>query len=381
MGPLEEIELRRPAISPATASEMGVRFNVARTVDQAYAVGREGNVLDRLSERLRASFGGATIAARHRLPAGEGQGRGAGDRLAGKPPPREAGVRIYGSEVEVRRSRDGYELNPAATMTSVEDAIDDMSGKARLEGDVLDPASRPPRPRRRRKGPRGPLRAARDQTPRARAGRSIAGGAGLRPRRHQAGRQDRRQPQPRPPGGASPTSTTTSRSSPSTPATTSTPTATSSSSPSHEGRRVEGEKLLDAIRGRHLRRQARVPGADAVDKPHYTTAALEAKKPTELLGSYRTNYTATTDQAQTRVENLKIASGAISGTFLAPGEVFSMIEHVPASTTTRRTSSSTARRPRLGRRSLPGDLHAVQCGTLRRSRGGGAHPHDSQLPT
>ena len=32
------------------------------TVDKAYAVGREGNILDRLSERLRASFGGATIA-------------------------------------------------------------------------------------------------------------------------------------------------------------------------------------------------------------------------------------------------------------------------------------------------------------------------------
>jgi vancomycin resistance protein YoaR len=47
-----------------------------------------------------------------------------------------------------------------------------------------------------------------------------------------------------------------------------------------------------------------------------------------LQGTYRTNYTATTDQGQTRVENLKIASEAISGTFVAPGQTFSMLDHV-----------------------------------------------------
>ena len=61
MGPLKEIEFGGPAHFTRKASEMGVSFNIARTVNQAYAVGREGNILDRLSERLRASFGGATI--------------------------------------------------------------------------------------------------------------------------------------------------------------------------------------------------------------------------------------------------------------------------------------------------------------------------------
>jgi vancomycin resistance protein YoaR len=65
-----------------------------------------------------------------------------------------------------------------------------------------------------------------------------------------------------------------------------------------------------------------------VATPQYTTAELEAKKPTKLQGTYRTNYTATTDQGQTRVENLKIASEAVSGTFVAPGDTFSMLEHV-----------------------------------------------------
>jgi hypothetical protein len=61
VGPLERIEFSGPENFSRDAKDLGVRFNVARTVNQAYAVGREGNVLDRLSERLRASFGGATI--------------------------------------------------------------------------------------------------------------------------------------------------------------------------------------------------------------------------------------------------------------------------------------------------------------------------------
>jgi hypothetical protein len=116
-----------------------VRFNVSRTVNQAYAVGREGNVLDRLSERLRASFGGATIPPdidyKPELARSEVQ------EIATQVnhQPTEADVKIYGSEVEVSKSRDGYELNPAATMTSIDNAFDDMSGKVSLQGEVLDP--------------------------------------------------------------------------------------------------------------------------------------------------------------------------------------------------------------------------------------------------
>ena len=96
--------------------------------------------------------------------------------------------------------------------------------------------------------------------------------------------------------------------------------------PSHEGRSVEGEKLIDSIQGGLFegKREYEVPVT--VAKPQFTTTALEAKKPTELQGSYRTNYTATTDQGQTRVENLKIASEAVSGTFVAPGQTFSMLD-------------------------------------------------------
>src|SRR3712207_8874191 len=41
--------------------------------------------------------------------------------------PEEASVNIYGSEVEVVESQAGYKLDSAATMESVDGAIDDMS--------------------------------------------------------------------------------------------------------------------------------------------------------------------------------------------------------------------------------------------------------------
>lgn len=61
------------------------------------------------------------------------------------------------------------------------------------------------------------------------------------------------------------------------------------------------------------------------DEPELTTAEAEELKPTNLLGSYKTNYL-TYDDSPGRVENLKISSNAVDGTVLAPGEVFSFNE-------------------------------------------------------
>jgi vancomycin resistance protein YoaR len=99
-------------------------------------------------------------------------------------------------------------------------------------------------------------------------------------------------------------------------------------SASREGRTVEGEKLLTSIENGLFEGKREYSVPVIVDKPQYTTAELESMKPTELQGTYKTNYTATTDQGAGRAENLKIASNAVNGTFLAPGETFSMVQHV-----------------------------------------------------
>jgi vancomycin resistance protein YoaR len=328
MGPLKEIDFDGPAQFTRKAREMGVAFNIDKTVDKAYAVGREGNIFDRLSERLRASFGGATIAPDidYRVEKARGEVREIASRV--NHPPREANVKIYGSEVEVSPSRDGYDLNVAATMASVDGAIEDMSGKASLGGDVLDPGVTTAEAEEAAKKARGALS---EQLTLEAEGESwtLAPadlGTALDVTKQDGKIEvslDRDQLDGRLTNVYNDLTVK--------------PVEAGYDfdsdgdvivKPSREGRSVEGEKLLDSIEGGLFegKREYQVP--ITVARPRYTTDELEAKKPTELQGTYRTNYTATTDQGQTRVENLEIASEAISGTFVAPGETFSMLDHV-----------------------------------------------------
>jgi vancomycin resistance protein YoaR len=329
MGPLEEIEFSGPENFSREAKDMGVRFNVARTVNQAYAVGREGNVLDRLSERLRASFGGATIPPDidYRPEKARAEVQEIATRVNHQPT--EANVKIYGSEVEVSKSRDGYELNPAATMTSIDGAIDDMSGKVSFQGEVLDPDV---------------------TTAEAETAANKARGALTEPIEIKAQNGDSWTIQPDKLGSALDVAkqdgnidvslnrdrldgVLTNVYNDLTVKTVDASYGFDSDGnvivkPAHFGRKVEGDKLFDDIQGGIFDGKREYQVSTTVDKPEYTTAGLEAKKPTQLLGSYHTNYTATSDKSQARVNNLDTASRAVSGTFLAPGEVYSMTDTV-----------------------------------------------------
>jgi vancomycin resistance protein YoaR len=329
MGPLEEIDFTGPEDFSRNAKDLGVRFNVARTVNQAYAVGREGNVLDRLSERLRASFGGATIPPD--IDYEPDLARSEVQEIATQVnhQPTEADVKIYGSEVEVSKSRDGYELNPAATMTSIDNAIDDMSGKVSLQGEVLDPDV---------------------TTAEAETAADKARGALSKPIeiKAQDGESWKIEPDKLGPalevtkqdGAIDVSLDRDSLDGALTPVYDGLTVKTVNASydfdsdgnvivkPAHFGRKVEGEQLLDDIEGGIFDGKREYQVSTTVDKPTYTTAELQAKKPTELLGSYHTNYTATSDKTQARVNNLITASRGVSGTFLAPGEVYSMNDTV-----------------------------------------------------
>jgi vancomycin resistance protein YoaR len=328
MGPLKEFDFEGPAHFTRRAGEMGVSFNIDETVDKAYAVGREGNILERLSERLRASFGGATIAPDIDYQAAKARGEVREIASQVNHPPTEANAKIYGSEVEVTESRDGYELDLAATMASVDNAIDDMSGKTRLRGDVLDPGVTTAEAEMAAKKARGVLS---EELTLKVEGKSWtlspADLGSVLDVTAQDGKIDVSLNRDLLDGRLTNVYNDL----------TVKPVEASYDfdangdifvKPSHEGRSVEGEKLIDSIQGGLFegKREYEVPVT--VAKPQFTTTELEAKKPTELQGTYRTNYTATTDQGQTRVENLKIASEAVSGTFVAPGQTFSMVDHV-----------------------------------------------------
>jgi vancomycin resistance protein YoaR len=328
MGPLKDIDFDGPAHFTRSAGAMGMSFNVDETVDEAYAVGREGNIVERLSERLRASFGGATIPPDidYRPAKARAEVREIASRV--DRPPREAGVKVYGSEVEATDSRDGYDLDLAATMASVDAAIDDMSGKVHLRGDTLEPGVTTAEADAAAKKARGvlaeplELRAEGESwmvTP-DRLGSALVVSA-------QDGKIEVSLDRDRLDGVLTNVYNDL----------TVEPVEASYGfdskgdvivKPSREGKSVEGEKLLDDIQDGIFegKREYQVP--INVAEPEYTTTELQAKKPTELQGTYRTNYRATTDQGQTRVENLKIASKAVSGTFVAPGETYSMLDHV-----------------------------------------------------
>lgn len=328
MGPLKEIEFTGPERFVRGAGEMGVDFHVDRTVAKAYAVGREGNVAERLSERLRSAFGGVTITPEVDYRAAQARAEVREIAAQVNHEPREADVKVYGSEVEVTESRDGYELNPAATMASVDQAIDGMSGEARLVGDVLEPKVNTAEAETAAKKARGALS---EQLVLSAEGQSWTispadVGSTLDVTR-QGGKIDVGLNRDRLDGvlaGVYNDLTVKPREA-------NYGFAANGDvivNPSREGRSVEGEKLLDSIESGVFEGKREYDVPVAVDKPQYTTAELEAQKPTELLGTYKTNYTATTDQGVERAENLEIASNAVNGTFVAPGEVFSMVQHV-----------------------------------------------------
>jgi vancomycin resistance protein YoaR len=327
-GALEEIEFDGPEQFTRTATEMGVSFNVEATVDEAYAVGREGNILERLGERGRALLGQMTIPPD--VDYRPGKARAEVEEIASQVnfEPKEASVNIVGSQVEVVSSRVGYKLDEAATMESVDGAINDMSGQARLVGEVLQPAVTTQEAEAAAEKARG---AVSEQLVLEAEGETWTlspadVGSALVVTR-ESGEIDIGLDRDRLVDRLAHVYADLNIK----PVEAGYDFAEDGSvivTQSKEGQKVVEDKLLGAIEKGLFenRREYEVP--TTVDEPVYTTAELEAMKPTEPQGTYRTNFTATTDQGRTRVENLQIASNAVNGTFVAPGDTFSMLEHV-----------------------------------------------------
>jgi vancomycin resistance protein YoaR len=134
------------------------------------------------------------------------------------------------------------------------------------------------------------------------------------------------------------------------------------------GKQIEEEQLFGSVEAGLFQGQRNFQVPVTVTEPELTTEEAEALKPTELIGSYRTNYAIVPDEDGERAENLEIASSAINGTFLAPGEVFSVNEVAAPLSTTKRKSLSKARRRRRRRRALSSLLDAVHGRQLRGTR-------------
>ena len=328
LGPLQDIELSGPDRFSRSAEELGVNFHIDATVEKAYAVGRDGNVLERLSERLRAGFPGITIDPN--ISYRSDNVRTEVEEIAGQvnARPQDATVRVVGSEVEVSESQKGYRLNVEDTMTSVDEAIDGMTGEAKIQGKVLGPDITTAEAETAAEKARGAVSEQlvfqhEDQNWTV-SPADIGSSLDIAPNDGKISvnlNRDRMSDRLAPvysdlaikPKNASYDFDNSGN---------------VIVLPSREGRTIEWENLLDSVENNIFEGQREYQVNTTVDKPKYTTAGLEAKKPTELLGSYKTDYMATSDQGAERAENLEIASNEVNGTFVAPGEVFSMVEHV-----------------------------------------------------
>ncbi|MCA1717303.1 MAG: peptidoglycan binding domain-containing protein, partial [Actinobacteria bacterium] len=319
---LEGIELNGPEQMTLSPGRMGAHYDIEATVDAAYAVGREGSIARRLSDRLHAASG--TLAIPPAVEYRTGKVRAQVQDIASRwqEEPRAALINVHGREIEVVSAREGYELDVNATAQSVNRAIEDMGGEAEIVGEVLRPryttAEAEHAAEKARAAAGAPITLTYDgqrwsiSPAEIRAALEVTaqdGGfrVGLNRNRmgdYLAGVHDQLTVEPEEADFTIEGSAV-------------------SVTPGEAGRRVQEEELLDALRKGVFQGRRTYEVSVVESRPELTTAEAKRLKPTELVGRYRTRYVGTGDESQARVENLRIASRAINGTTLAPGEVFS----------------------------------------------------------
>jgi vancomycin resistance protein YoaR len=308
-----------------TADEIGLNLDTEGTVDQAYAVGREGSIPKRIGERLEAAWGTVDTApvVDYEREAVRSELEGRARRLNQEP--RDAYVSISGSGAEAVESREGYTLDVEGTAANVDGALEDLSGEAEVAGETITPAVLTPDAEEAARVAEEAMSApvtlnAEDEewelSPRE-IGQSLSftprGGelrVGLDRERLRGAMSDVYEDLTVEPVEAgfrirgSEIAVT----------------------PGQTGKEIEEETLFDALEAGLFDGKRAYELPIVTTEPELTTAKAEKLKPTEVIGTYRTNYTLSSDTSAERVDNLSIASGAISGTFLAPGEIFSANE-------------------------------------------------------
>jgi len=309
-----------------SAREAGLTLDVESTVDRAYAVGREGSISKRLGERFEGAWGTVSTApvVDHDREAVRSRIENRATRINQEG--RNAYVDIRGSDAEAVESREGYTMDVQGTAANVDKALERMSGEVEIAGEAFEPEVLTPAAEEAasvaQEAMSEPVALTADGNEWELSPQEIGQSLSFTPR---AGGElrvglDREQLRgvmsdvyedltiaPIEAGfrfeddGVGVTK-------------------------SRAGQEIEEEELFDALEAGLFQGERAYEVSVGVDEPELTTAQAEELKPTELIGTYRTNYTLSSDTSQERVENLRIASDAISGKTLAPGEIFSANE-------------------------------------------------------
>lgn len=318
---LREVRLSGPGDASLDAREIGLSIDTAETTRRAYAVGREGSIPERLGERVRALlFGSAEVGAAVDYQPEEIRERVGALARELDSEPRNASVGISGDAVEVERAAAGFEVDVAATERGVRAAVEGLEGEAPLVGGRVAPTvatgGAEAAAEKARAALSGPVTLTMGEEEWTLSGAEIVHvlevfreGDGLDVRldvdhlkESLPEMYDSLTTEPVEAGfrvlGTEVSVTE-----------------------SELGRRVADDRLYSALeRGLFEgKREYRVPVVTT--EPGMTTAEAERLKPTTRLSRYRTDYTWDTDPG--RRINMEIASNAMRGTLVAPGEVFS----------------------------------------------------------
>jgi len=309
-----------------SSQRLGLSFDPAGTVEDAYNVGREGSVLKRLGDRLVAAWNTVTIPPvvdYDRVSA-----RAEIQKLAARVnvEPRDATVNVSGAQAEAVEAQEGYNMDVDATAANVDEALNTMSGEVEVAGETQTPAVLPPAA----------------ESAAAKAQQAMASGTvtlSAEGENWTLSPQEIGQTLSFTPEGGELRVGLDQESFREVASDMFDDLTVEAVEAEFEvqgngvsvvegqaGKQIEEEQLFGSVEAGLFQGQRNFQVPVTVTEPELTTEKAEALKPTELIGSYRTNYAIVPDEDGERAENLEIASSAINGTFLAPGEVFSVNE-------------------------------------------------------
>ena len=300
------------------AQEIGLRLDARESVQRAYSVGREGNVLARVRDRAAATLRMSRVepAVEYRRP----DLRAEVERLAARTErePREAALNITGPDVGVDAGRDGYRLDADATLNNAESALGELRSVAKVSGETLEPrvttaeAERAAGQAESAVGEPLVLESGGERwtisADRVAAALEASGEGEAILRRDALGAE------------LSEALGTLERE----PVEADLVSAERGSvevQPGRSGTEVELQELLDRIEAGIFDGDHRYEVPVSEPEPEFTTAEAEAARPNTLIGEFETGYEVY--EQPNRIENLKTASEAVDGTILAPGETFS----------------------------------------------------------
>lgn len=323
-GGLDEVSFTGPGEGMTmTAEQLGIRFDVAATIEEAYSYGRSGGLGERASERFSAMAGNGRVEPDVSYDSAVAQQ--AVERLAGEfdRQAQDASVALDGGEATMQPAAQGYEVDRGATLENVQRTVDSLGGEVAVVGRELQPTVAT-----------AEAEAAEGMLSRALAEPLVLTAAEQEDEWTFQPEQVAQMLQVRTEGSQIDVSMNQQAfrtvaedvygalNVPAREAEYEVDGTSVDVLASRDGLRLQEEQLLPDISEKIFQGQSRYRLPVEVERPEMTTEQAEAMAPTTMVGEYDTNYLSYDDDPG-RLENLNISSNAINDTLLAPGEVFS----------------------------------------------------------